>query len=99
MTSYQRTLTVASGATQGDQVRAYLYRTATVVGTALSPTGRRLVTVVAVVSEDSDREAEFLAQYQAERLASGLYGARVFGTSAEAWAYVGETLTPAEFTR
>lgn len=74
------------------QVPAYLYETASVVATLtfarVPSTG-----LVVVVEATSDR-VEFVAQYQADRLLSGLHGARVHATAGDALADYDVLLRP-----
>lgn len=60
--------------TKPDQIESYLYSTSEVVATFPAKTDRFAV----IVKVETDRDADFRAQYQADRLSSGLHGSIVF---------------------
>ena len=63
---------------------SYLYGTSTLL---LSfPNGQRYVQAVVETTGENEGHALFLALYQADRLASGLYGASAYSTLGEALA-------------
>lgn len=89
------TRTLVTMTTKPEQVPAYLYRTATEFGRVANPHNSRYSTavLVTVTSEASEKDAQFLAEYQAARLDSGMHFTRVFDTPAEALVYVAERLS------
>jgi hypothetical protein len=72
----------ASGHHSARELDAYLYSHTTVLDGALGTV--RVNRAVLVTTADTDRQADYRAQYQSDRLASGLIGSRVFGAETEA---------------
>ncbi len=69
------------------EVKAYLYSYATIRKEWLSDTSGRSGLLIAVEVSDEDR-VQFLADYQADRLLSGMHGAKVHDTWTDAEAHL-----------
>lgn len=73
MTEHTRTISVLTNTP--DSVAAYLYGHTEEV--SRTPEGEHSTRIILVTTADTASSAEFLANYQADRLCSGLHGARV----------------------
>lgn len=76
-------IVVGSAGSSVNSVGAYLYAGQSIVGEAQGEGFLRFVIVDTGSSEDAERD-EYRAGYLRDRLASGLFSARIFGTLEEA---------------
>jgi hypothetical protein len=64
-----------------DEINAYLYGHTTEIARM---SDARHTAMILETTGSTEKDAEFLAQYQADRLSSGLHGAKVFDTRDQA---------------
>ena len=78
-----------------EQVPAYLYDHTTHLATVADSRTPGTAALLLSTEADTEARAEFLADYQAARLSSGLHSARVFPSYSEAWSHAASLTAPA----